>query len=64
MDKEVPLKRFLTGLGGHHSIPDECKALFQMVVFELDDNGWCIGAEKIKVYDDAPKVVTAAWMDP
>jgi len=64
MDKKVPLKRFLTGLGGHHDIPDSCKAIFQMVVFELDENGRCIGAEKIKVYDEAPKVVTTAWMDP
>jgi metallophosphoesterase (TIGR00282 family) len=63
MDKEIPLKRFLTGLGGHHDIPDTCKVIFQMVVFELDEDGRCIGAEKIKVYDDAPKVVTAAWMD-
>jgi metallophosphoesterase (TIGR00282 family) len=63
MDKEIPLKRFLTGLGGHHDIPDSCEAIFQMVAFELDENGRCIGAEKIKVYDDAPKVVTAAWMD-
>ena len=64
MDKEIPLKRFLTGLGGHHDIPDSCEAIFQMVAFELDENGRCIGAEKIKVYEDAPKVVTSAWIDP
>ena len=63
MDKEVPLKRFLTGLGGHHDIPDACKAIFQMVVFELDDEGRCLGAEKIKIYDESPKVVTSAWIE-
>jgi metallophosphoesterase (TIGR00282 family) len=63
MDKEIPLRRFLTGVGGHHDIPDSCKAILQMVVFELDGNGRCIGAEKIKVYDDAPKVISPAWMD-
>lgn len=63
MDKEVPLKRFLTGIGGHHDIPESCRTIFQMVVFELDHNGRCIGAEKIKMYDDAPKVVTAAWVN-
>ncbi len=63
MDKEVPLKRFLTGLGGHHDIPDTCNAIFQMVVFELDENGRCTGAEKIKVYDENPKIVTRAWID-
>jgi metallophosphoesterase (TIGR00282 family) len=64
MDKEVPIKRFLTGLGGHHDIPDSCKAIFQMIIFELDANGRCIGAEKIKMYDETPKIVTTAWMDP
>ncbi len=62
MDKEVPLRRFLTGIGGHHDIPDRCRAILQMVVFELDDEGRCIGAEKIKIYDDAPKIVTPAWI--
>jgi hypothetical protein len=32
-------------------------------VFELDDEGRCIGAEKIKIYDDKPKIVTQAWID-
>jgi len=63
MESKVPVKRFLTGLGGHFDIPDECKALLQMVVFELDDKGRCIGAEKIKIYDDKPKIVTKAWVE-
>lgn len=63
MDSAVPIKRFLTGIGGHFDIPDECKSILQMVVFELDDDGRCIGAEKIKIYDEKPKIVTKAWMD-
>jgi len=63
MDSVVPIKRLLTGLGGHFDVPDECKAILQMVVFELDENGRCIDAEKIKIYDDKPKVVTQAWID-
>lgn len=63
MDKAVPLRRFLTGLGGHHDIPDSCKAILQMVVFELDGEGRCIGAEKVKIYDDNPKIVTQAWKE-
>jgi len=63
MDSEVPVKRFLTGLGGHFDVPKECKAILQMVVFELDDKGSCVGAEKIKIYDDQPKIVTKAWME-
>ena len=59
----VPVKRFLTGLGGHFDIPDKCQAILQMIIFELDDTGRCINAEKIKIYDDKPKIVTKAWMD-
>jgi metallophosphoesterase (TIGR00282 family) len=63
MAAEVPIKRFLTGLGGHFDVPKECKAILQMIVFELDDEGLCVGAEKIKIYDDQPKIVTKAWME-
>jgi metallophosphoesterase (TIGR00282 family) len=63
MGKEVPMQRLLTGIGGHFDVPDTCKALLQMVVFELDEEGRCVGAEKIKIYDDKPKVVTNAWME-
>ncbi len=63
MEAEVPIKRFLTGLGGHFDVPNDCKSLLQMIVFELDNEGYCIGAEKIKIYDDQPKIVTKAWME-
>lgn len=63
MDDGVPIKRFLTALSGHYDIPNKCKSVLQMVVFELDDNGQCIGAEKIKIYDDNPKIVMKAWID-
>lgn len=63
MDDTVPVKRFLTSLGGHYDIKEDCKTLLQMIVFELDDEGRCVGAEKVKIYDDKPKIVTQAWMD-
>ena len=63
MDDTVPMKRFLTSLGGHYDVPNECKTILQMVVFELDDKGRCIEAEKIKIYGDEPKIVTRAWLD-
>jgi calcineurin-like phosphoesterase len=63
MKSDVPIKRFLTGIGGHFDVPDTCKVIFQMVVFELNNEGRCVGAEKIKIYDDKPKIVTQAWMD-
>ena len=63
MDSAVPIKRFLTGLGGHYDIPKECKSILQMLVFELDSNGRCIEAQKIKIHDNKPKIVTQAWVD-
>ena len=63
MDDAVPVKRFLTSLGGHYDVPDMCKTVLQMIVFELNDEGRCVGAEKIKIYDDKPKIVTQAWVD-
>ncbi|MBD3789999.1 MAG: YmdB family metallophosphoesterase [Campylobacterales bacterium] len=63
MHHEIPIKRFMTGLGGHFDVPDECKALLQMIVFEVDENGRCIDAKKVKIYDDRPKIVTDAWIE-
>ena len=63
IESSIPIKRFLTGLGGHFDVPDECKRIFQTIVFELDDDGRCVGAEKVKIYDDKPKIVTSAWID-
>ena len=63
MDSTIPIKRFMTGLGGHFDVPEGCKAILQMLVFELDDEGRCVGAEKIKIHDDKPKIVTKAWME-
>ncbi|RLA64739.1 MAG: metallophosphoesterase, partial [Epsilonproteobacteria bacterium] len=63
MDATVPMKRFLTSLGGHYDVPEICKSILQMVVFELDDEGRCIAAQKIKIHDDSPKIVSDAWID-
>ncbi len=63
MEESVPMRRMLTAQGGHHDVPEQCKAILQMIVFELDDEGRCVGAEKIKIHDDKPKIVTQAWID-
>jgi len=63
MDDAVPMKRFLTALSGHYDVPEKCKTILQMVVFELDDEGRCVRAEKIKIHDDKPKIMTKAWID-
>jgi len=63
MDKHIPIHRFLTGLGGHFDIEEKCQTILQMILFELDEQGRCVDAKKIKIYDNKPKVLTPAWID-
>ena len=51
MEKDIPLNRFLTGIGGHYDIAKKCQTIFQLVVFELDEEGRGVSAKKIKIYD-------------
>ncbi len=52
MDKRIPMEKFLTGIGSHLDIPKRCKKIFQLILFELDNNGRTVKAEKIKIYDN------------
>lgn len=61
MDAKVPLQRFLTGMPGHFDVPQKCKKILQTAVFELDEKGHCVGAKKIKTFDDGREIVTEAW---
>ena len=60
MESDIPIKRFLTGVGGHFDVPDTCRTVLQMIVFELDDAGRCIGSQKIKLLDNKRKYLTGA----
>jgi len=62
MDKKVPIKKFMTGLGGHFEIPKSCKKILQMVVMDISE-GKCTNAFKIKTFCDGREVVTEAWHD-
>ncbi|SFV66802.1 Phosphoesterase family protein [hydrothermal vent metagenome] len=52
MDKQIPIQRFMTGVGGHFNIPKKCQEILQIVIFELDDNGKTVNAEKLKIYNN------------
>jgi len=52
MDKKIPLQRFMTSVGGHYDIPKVCQEIFQLIIFELDENGRALHAEKLKIYDN------------
>jgi len=52
MDKKIPIQRFMTGVGGHFDISKKCQEIFQIIIFELDDSGRGVHAEKLKIYDN------------
>ncbi len=63
MDTKAPLKRFLTGLPAPHDIPKKCKKILQMVILEIK-GGECLGAKKVKIYDDKDeKIIQKAFME-
>ncbi|ACZ12628.1 TIGR00282 family metallophosphoesterase [Sulfurospirillum deleyianum] len=55
MDKEAPLKRFLTGLPASLDIPKKCKKIVQMIVMDIEE-GKCVHAFKLKLFDDKAMV--------
>lgn len=59
MDSKVPIEKALTGLGGHFEIPNSCKAVFQMIIVEIE-NGLATDGEKIKIYSDQEAVISKA----
>ncbi len=63
LDKAAPLKRFLTGLPATFDLPKKCKKILQLVIFELDSDGRCLGAKKLKIFDDGREIVSDGWID-
>jgi len=60
MDSKIPIQKALTGLGGHFNVPNNCKAIMQMIVIEIDEYGKAIDGYKMKLYDDHnPRVIPA-----
>ncbi len=57
MDTKIPIQRFTTAIGGHFDVPDKCRAILQMVLFDLDDEGRAVEAQKIKIMSDKPTVI-------
>ncbi len=62
MDARVPIERFMTGLPGRFVVPDKCKAVLQMAVFDISE-GKCSNAFKIKKFNDGREFITEAWID-
>jgi calcineurin-like phosphoesterase len=62
MDSKVPIQRFMTGLPGRFDVPQKCKSVLQMVVFDINE-GKCSKAFKIKKFNDGREFLTEAWVD-
>ncbi len=62
MDAKVPIYRFMTGLPARFEVPDKCKSVLQMVLFDIE-GGRCTNAFKIKRFDDGREFMTEAWID-
>lgn len=59
MDKDAPLKRFLTGLPASLEIPKKCKKVLQMVIMEIEE-ARCIKAYKLRIFDDKEPLLVEA----
>jgi len=58
MESDIPIKKALTGLGGHFNVPNNCKAIFQIIIIDIDENGKACDGLKIKLYDDHEGVIS------
>jgi len=62
MSIDMPIAKMTTGVGKHFDVPNSCKSILQMIIFELDEGGRAINAQKIKLYDDGDEIITDALM--
>jgi len=62
MEAKIPLQRFLTGIGGHFNVPNKCKKILQIAIMDIED-GKCVQAKKLKIFDDGRRTETEAWLE-
>jgi len=59
MENKIPIKKALTGIGGHFEVPNSCKTIMQIIIIEIDENGKSVDANKIKLYNNQSNVISA-----
>ncbi len=62
MDAKAPIKRFTTGLPERFEVPEKCKSVLQIAVFDIHE-GICSKAFKIKKFNDGREFFSEAWID-
>jgi len=60
MDSKIPIKKALTGLGGHFDVPNRCDTIMQVIILELDTNGNATDGLKLKLYNNHKEVISKA----
>jgi len=64
MDVNAPIKRATTAMGYSLYVPKKCKSIFQMIVCDIDDNGYCANAFRLKLYSsDNEHYITKAYKE-
>jgi len=58
MESDVPIQKALTGLGGHFNVPNNCKAILQLAIIDIDEDGQASDAFKLKLYDNKAEVLS------
>ncbi len=56
MNDKIPIQKATTGIGGHFEVPNNCKAILQMMVLEIQD-GKTVESFKLKKYCDRAEII-------
>ncbi|RLA75325.1 MAG: metallophosphoesterase [Epsilonproteobacteria bacterium] len=58
MHSKVPTQKFLTGIGGHFEVDNNCDKIMQIVIIDINDEGKTTKAKKLKIYNNKETVQT------
>jgi len=58
MESDVPIKKALTGMGGHFNVPNNCRSIMQIAIIDIDDDGKSCDGFKIKLYDNKNEIIS------
>jgi len=60
MESKVPIKKALTGLGGHFEVPNSCKTIMQIIIIDINEDGKSTNSKKLKLYNNQANVISEA----
>ena len=63
MESDVPIKKALTGIGGHFNVPNNCRSIMQIAIIDMDEEGKSIDGFKIKLYDNKSEVISQSLIN-